>query len=79
MAIRTTDSPVNYRAIPPVEEAGVSGGDSDDLYSTRECTSSEALTKWTYFLLGCAILLPFSGDTSCSTTYSSSSHDSAQR
>ncbi|KAF8138672.1 nucleoside transporter-domain-containing protein [Boletus edulis] len=42
------DSPVKYRAIP------LSEGEAD--HHTRQ---AEAQTKWTYFLLGCAILLPW--------------------
>ncbi|KAF8132030.1 nucleoside transporter-domain-containing protein [Boletus edulis] len=52
-----------YGAVPSTEnhtnvlEAGVG---EDELYSTRERTLDVAQTKWTYFLLGCAILLPWS-------------------
>lgn len=64
-----TDSSVNYRAIPSsedqayhsdVREAAVGMG---NFYATTcERISAEAQTKWTYFLLGCAILLPWNGD-----------------
>lgn len=66
-----SDSPAKYRAVPSqayhsdVHEAGVGG---DDLYSTTEWITTEAQTKWTYFLLGCTILLPWNGDTSRQTT-----------
>ncbi|KAG8218815.1 nucleoside transporter-domain-containing protein [Butyriboletus roseoflavus] len=62
------DSSAKYHAIPPsedeayhsdVHEAGVTSASEDDYYSTREWSSAAARTKWTYFLLGCAILLPW--------------------
>lgn len=62
-----TDSSAKYYAIPPsedeayhsdVHEAGVTSASRDD----PERSSAEARTKWTYFLLGCAILLPWNGD-----------------
>lgn len=77
------DSRAKYHPIPSLEdqtyhsdvhEAGVGG---DNLYSTSEGISVEARTKWTYFLLGCAILLPWNGETSRQTTCVSA-HDSTQ-
>jgi hypothetical protein len=62
-----SDSPTNYRAIPSSEdEAGVGG---EEPYSTTERIPAEARAKWTYFLLGCAILLPWSGDAFRPTTH----------
>ena len=61
------DSPTNYRAIPSSEdEAGVGG---EEPYSATERTLAEARTKWTYFLLGCATLLPWNGDTPRQTAH----------
>ncbi|KAF8132027.1 nucleoside transporter-domain-containing protein [Boletus edulis] len=62
-----TDLPAKYRAVSSsadqayhsndhASEAGVSG---DEPYSTIEHIPAAARTRWTYFLLGCAILLPF--------------------
>jgi hypothetical protein len=67
-----TDSPVKYRVIPSSEgQADHSNvhNTGDDLYystvtSERFPGPAEARTKWTYFLLGCAILLPWNGDSS---------------
>ncbi|KAG8213953.1 hypothetical protein J3R82DRAFT_10702 [Butyriboletus roseoflavus] len=70
------NSLARYRAIPSSQDqayhsdvrvAGVSG---DNLYSTSESIPAEvqARAKWTYFLLGCTILLPWNGDTSRQTS-----------
>ena len=63
-----TDSPVRYRAIPSSEgqadDSDVHDAGDDLYYSTSERFLSEGRTKWTYFLLGCAILLPWNGDSS---------------
>lgn len=40
-----------------------------ELHSTSEHIPDEDQTKWTYFLLGCAILLPWNGDTSLCTAH----------
>ena len=53
------DTPAKYCAIPSSEDQARVGG--DEPYST-ESFPAEARTKWTYFLLGCATLLPWSGD-----------------
>jgi hypothetical protein len=61
-----TDSPTKYRDIPSFEdEAGVGG---EEPYSRTECIPDEARTKRTFFLLGCATLLPWSGDAFYRTT-----------
>ena len=61
-----SDSSAKYRAIPSSEahhsdahQAGVGG---DEPHSVSERIPAAAQTKWTYFLLGCAILLPFNGN-----------------
>jgi hypothetical protein len=65
-----TDSPAKYRAIQSSEDQAYHSDSHearfcrDELYSTTECIPAEARTNWTYFLLGCAILLPWSGNTS---------------
>jgi len=70
-----TDSSAKYHAIPSsedqaydpnVDEAGV-GGD-ERAYSPGERIPAESSIKWTYFLLGCAIMLPWEGDVSRQTT-----------
>ena len=70
-----THSPAKYRGIPSSEHQAYHsdshevGFCRDELYSTTEYILAEARTKWSYFLLGCAILLPWSGDTSRRTTH----------
>ena len=51
---------------PSEDEAGVGG---DEPYSTTERIPTEARAKWTYFILGCAILLPWNGDIFRQTTH----------
>ena len=71
-----TNSPAKYRAIPSSDDSGQayhSDTDEaracgDELYLTTGHIPAEARTKWTYFLLGCAILLPWNGDT-CQITH----------
>ncbi|KAF8547949.1 hypothetical protein OG21DRAFT_1423952 [Imleria badia] len=67
-----TASPATYCVTPSSEnrayhsnihEAGVDGG---ELNSTSERIPNEAQTKWTYFLLGCATLLPWNALTNAS-------------
>ena len=61
-----TGSHVKYQPIPSSEEQPDHSDDpepvGDDL--RREWFPADAQTKWTYFLLGCAILLPWNGDSS---------------
>ena len=69
-----TDSPAKYRAIPSSEDQAYDsnvheariGGD-ERVYPTSQHIPAEPRTKWTYFLLGCAIFLPWHGDISCQT------------
>jgi len=72
-----TDPPAEYRAIPSsedqaydsnVDEAGLGVGGDERVYSTSEQIPTESRTKWSFFLLGCAILLPWNGDVSRKTT-----------
>jgi equilibrative nucleoside transporter 1/2/3 len=71
-----TDSPGQYRAIPSSSEDQAYHSDvheaegcGDELYSTTERILVEARTKWTYFLLGCTILLPWNGDSLRQTSH----------
>ena len=65
------DSTARYRAIPSLEDQVYHSGDHEDSRdgspTTSEPIPAAAGAKWTYFLLGCAILLPFNGDTLCHT------------
>lgn len=79
------NSAAGYHAVSSLEnqvyhsdahEAGVSG---DEFYSTSERLSGAVQTKWTYFLLGCAILLPWSGDPFRQTTHSIYADEPPQR
>ncbi|KAI9574504.1 nucleoside transporter-domain-containing protein [Boletus coccyginus] len=59
-----TDTSIKYRAVPSSEDqadqSDVHDIGGDDLHSsTNEWFPARAQTKWTYFLLGCAILLPW--------------------
>ena len=62
-----TDSPTKYRAIPSSEDEARAVG--DEYYSTSERMPPKARIRWMYFLLGCAILLPWHGDTCRQTTH----------
>ncbi|KAN0081526.1 Nucleoside transporter domain containing protein [Tylopilus felleus] len=57
------DSTARYRAIPSLEDQVYHSGDHEDSRdgspTTSEPIPAAAGAKWTYFLLGCAILLPF--------------------
>ena len=67
------DPSANYHAIAPSEdhyrsethEAGV----SHYIRSTSEWSSFESTARWTYFLLGCATMLPWNGDLSSLITH----------
>ena len=48
-----------YDSTGNVNEDGVGASGVERAYSTSQ---AESQTKWTYFLLGCATLLPFHGD-----------------
>ncbi|KAF8554812.1 hypothetical protein OG21DRAFT_1522187 [Imleria badia] len=72
-----TASPAKYRVTPSSEDqayhsnihdAGVCGG---ELNSTSERILHEAQIKWTYFLLGCAILLPWTALANSTSFFSS--------
>ena len=64
------DAPVKYHAIPSSEEqtdhsdhdTGLVHNEDDLYYPTGEWFPAQAQVQWTYFLLGCAILLPWNGD-----------------
>ncbi|KAF8558807.1 hypothetical protein OG21DRAFT_981118 [Imleria badia] len=64
----TTDAPAKYHAIPSsegqanhsdVHDTGLLHAEDDLYYTTGEWFPAQAQIQWTYFLLGCAILLPW--------------------
>ena len=67
-----SDSRVKYHPLPSSEaqayhssdilETGDNGDNNID--PTSKCISAEAQAGWTYFFLGCAILLPWNGNAS---------------
>ena len=75
-----TASPAKYRTTPSSEDPAYhseiheAGPNRGGLHSTSERIPHEAHIKWTYFLLGCAILLPWTGDTSRQTTHPVCAH-----